>query len=384
MKIRLDNSYTAFVALVIISAPILGIYGVYLGESVTLFDVSLATIAIFELIRNRKRKISLIFALFSVSFLFSSTLRALEDPEVALLLKNLRILFYYAFFGILAVNILSVETIYKVGKILCVFSCTFLFYQYFSLFTQNHYPQGTLNFLPLLRNDLADWGSQGYSNWFRPRSIFGEPSQFAFIVGTFTTWEALRKNSNLFLVAFYLVSLIAIFSTLGLLITIFNLFILILFQDNFRKYAIFILPVCVVLIYFMFGEKFSIWEQRFFWSIENRIESVTVNTYVNGFEPGVVDFLLGTGPRFDLYPFWLSGLARFYFYYGVIIFGIFCIILLQNIDLKNLRRFCLQIYLIGLFATTEIVVNGSLVLFLFLYIYVFKAEAQKASDRAMV
>ena len=173
----------------LMTAPLFKIYG-FFTASVTLADVLLViflAVGLFGLIREKRFRVNwmiLFYAGFvALQFLLVSLFNQTEEFSLGdVLPRTLRYVFFLTALAILTPNFFRRETAESVMTAVAVFATAYLFLQRGILAVTGWYLPGYLPGLPLTRPEMAQHARALFQYDPRPRSIFEEPSHYAFYV----------------------------------------------------------------------------------------------------------------------------------------------------------------------------------------------------------
>lgn len=191
-----------YVTTVFVLNPILSMYGTGLG-TLTVFDASLIVgLLLIGALGSVSPGISISpapeIAIYVMAVLLLSTVNLFRVNQAAILevlLRTLRYIFYLGFLFLFSKSFFDIRLARRVFRSLVVFATLFLFYQYFALYQLGFYPKGYVEFLPLMRRGLRVHSAQAVAqSLFRPRSIFGEPSQFGIVAGIYLVWTLVSRK----------------------------------------------------------------------------------------------------------------------------------------------------------------------------------------------
>lgn len=185
--------------------PILAMYGF---GTISLFDIFLLLFLPVGLLTRLsvedKVYVKAYYSLFIFSILLSALFNISEITDTYL--RSLRLLLY-----LFSLFLFSTRFDIYYGKTLLKYlaflSSIYLIYQYLAYHYLGFYPKGFVQIpgIEILRQELIDHAQTPSGKlWFRPRSIFGEPSQFAIVVGLYLCIEQNIKFVRLLFLIFAL------------------------------------------------------------------------------------------------------------------------------------------------------------------------------------
>jgi len=191
--IRYINIRGRTVTMLIAFLPVLSMYGVGLGESISAFDFLLVVLVIFlgvyslfhgsiQGVYNKKEILLFPFLLYMI---FGLIFHLLDGFNESLFLKTGRLILYFIFIIVYLRGSFSSLNGYKLLEILALFVVFYLCFQNVVLLLFNYYVPGFLTFIPVLRGELFDHSETGGGISFRARSILGEPSEIGLVVGLY-------------------------------------------------------------------------------------------------------------------------------------------------------------------------------------------------------
>lgn len=331
---------SVLVTTIFVLNPVLSMYGTGI-ESLSLFDV-LLFIPLFLVftIKSVSSSPSLLpirqLNLYVATVLVLSTFNMVYVDQTAVtevLLRTMRYLLYLTYLFYFSKTFFDIEFAKKLFRWLVLFATIYLFYQYLSLFIFGRYPRGYVEFLPLMRPGLrAHFIGAAAESWFRPRSIFGEPSQYGIVAGTYLIWSLSEEKrvswDKLFIVAGLAISA----SGTAYLILLFALFVWI--HNLVSKYSRFGLSTYLTtfIIFILLG--------GIVYSVLSLLAGNIINEFIfrglrrlGGFADisiffkyPIINTIFGLGMRIDVFESWPSSVVRVIYYFGL--FGLASYILL--------------------------------------------------------
>lgn len=197
--------------------PIFALYGTGF-LSITLLDAILISLLIFHFvkvlflsgIKTYKLYVLILPVVFSV--IFSLFINSIVSFDLDVLTKSFRYLLYL-FSLLFLTSYFDLKLGWKILKYTGLISCIFLLFQYFCLYFFEYYPPGYIPGLKLMREELIEHADvSSLKSWFRPRSFFGEPSQFGIFNGVLLFISLHFQRKIRFFHLFLSFSLIASFS----------------------------------------------------------------------------------------------------------------------------------------------------------------------------
>lgn len=279
--------------------------------------------------------------------------------------------FYYLLFALLIVPILkSSEKMNRAYEIIVYIAVYFLFFQWIVILSTGIYVPGYLPGLELMREELQTFSEQAIlSDWFRPRSIFNEPSNFGLFVGSYFFIKSFERKQISLGELFIALALIVSFSTTGFLLLILSIFIRAI--EALKKVKIgtiinvssfFIILVIFILIVDLGENVFGRIEQAMFGRIDGYSD---LFKYFN--DSNLTRLIVGAGFGFKVTEVWLPSILNIFIYYGFLGLLSFLFLLAQFIyKNKSIQsRAYIFIILIASFFT-ELALNSVLIMFILL------------------
>lgn len=310
-----------------------------------------------------------------------------EPGEVAdVTLRTLRYLFYLFYIFFFSKTYFDYRLAKRLFRWIALFATFYLFYQHVSLSQFGRYPKGYVEFLPLMRPELRLHVLQATpETWFRPRSIFGEPSQYGIVVGTYLTWT-LSSQKRISLDHLLMSAGLAISGSgtayLILLLAWLGRIILIMFnraRTGMRSSIgrFFLLAAGVGLVFWALMVFANDLVSVFFTRGQRRLHGFV---FLPGFfELPLARVLVGVGMNTTVFRAWPSSVVRVVYYFGL--FGLLSF-LLFFVFLWKQTRFAWQrtiVLLLFLLSVGNEVGVSSPLLFLILPLAIYDGEASLQS-----
>ena len=336
--------------------PVLALYGF---GTISLFDIFLLLFLPYGVLwrfTEARPGVSAFYLLVICSVLLSVAFNTNEISQTYL--RAFRLLLY-----LVSLFLFSSKFDVLMGKsvlrFLASFASAFIVYQYFCYHLLGFYPRGFLQIqgIEVLRTELIDHALTAPGKfWFRPRSIFGEPSQFAIVIGLHLFTD---NNIKLVRLLFLFFSLLLSGSGLGVVV----MMLVILFKTSVRLRGFILLSSVAFFILFNLEPSVFLelvkrgWRRLVMFSELNSIMSSTNMIFGKG----------TIGP--SAFTMWPNGFVLNFYYFGF--FGAFLWSLFYLRVLKEAhgtKKYPIAAYLLILIFSTELIVSQLLLLVLpFIY-----------------
>lgn len=357
-----------FPYLVLAASPHLLSYSIGIG-SFHLLDLFLLILLISNL--HKINQISYPIAGFFLVLIICFFLHLLFDVNNNIgFLPQLRY-FYYLIFSILIVPIFkSSEKMNRAYEIIVNIAVYFLFLQWIVILSTGIYIPGYLPGLELMREELQTFSEQAIlTDWFRPRSIFNEPSNFGLFVGSFFFIRSFKSKKISLGDLFIALSLIVSFSTTGFLLLIMSIIFRSIEGLKKIKFNTIINSISFLFIITIFILMMDL-DENVFGRIEQamlgRIDGYSdLFKYFN--DSNLTRLIIGAGFGFKVSEVWLPSILNIFIYYGFLGLLSFLFLLTQflykNESVKS-KAYVFIILIASFF--TELALNSVLIMFIFL------------------
>lgn len=333
--------------LVICIYPIMCVYGINIGVSIPFILLVLLVIDLYFLIHNKfKIKINTLF-LPIIIYLFFQTLLYFFSP---LLLSNtIHYLIYIVNITCFCSEYFNRNLALKYVKYISLFASVYLIIQNILLSLFGFYIPGTIDFLPVLRDDITLFNQEASMTFangvvdFRARSIFAEPAGFGSYVciGLYTLLIDEKNKEDIFFILLITISMILIRAntSLVLMILVYAFYLIKNVVPNIRKKRniIFLLVLICGIIIFAQSNVFIYYFSRLSGSssIVNRFGNISFAFSSNSFE-----LLFGHGMIDIAYSNYLPDFFKGFYYFGfcgqLLFFIIMIFIFMKKDDLNKL------------------------------------------------
>jgi len=325
---KLELNIRVLITYLTILYPFLSSY-ILIGESFTLGDVLLLAITFLGITVFFKRKIYIssfflpLFVYILLHTLFFSFIQIYSSQfDYTVLLRTLRYFLYIFIIVFYSQSVFLFNKGYNFYKKIGILTATYLFLQYIILIFFNFYLPGHLNILTLNRPELYEIQTLIFQtgDYFRPRSFFDEPSEFAVFLLPLLSLLMFNNKMKDFKTSLYLsLSIIISTSFIGFFIVIF--FWVIYFIINIDNTKILkLIPVFLLVIivgFFLFQNQFI--------GLLNRLFSGQI------YQSDRLDFIFNIPSSLNIFYFYnlfgsgmfripdgifIPGFTRFYLYFG--------------------------------------------------------------------
>ena len=370
--------------LCLVLSPILSMYGIYNGSSITILDVLLVLLlSIIIIINIKKREIKIkniysemlpYFYYIIVNFCVISILSFTSIQTIDIGMRTLRYCIYLIVITFFVKEYFDYKFGIKVFKFLVIFATIYFFLQLILLRNFNFYLRGYVEFLPVLRENLVTFSETAtYTPYTRVRSIFGEISQFSICLCGYLCISMFKKNdfeerkTQIFLTLGLLLSV----SSIGVL-SIISLWIIwiiiksIQMKDkiNIKILGLIISIIILLIIFIGVSESFNKFIGRLGTSSYNRFGAY--EDYYNYIKnKPLVNLLFGTGMDLSSFKVWYPSFAKILRFFGItgIILFIYSILRTYMTIKEESPKIILLGYLIFLGFGTEVLVGNFLLLY---------------------
>lgn len=345
-------------AFIVIANQVLAMYGIGLS-SISVLDICLFLIiitSVFKFIFTKKIDFNRTIILLIIPTILSYILVFSSKNDMTFHLRSFKYIFYLVSIGIIAPKT-SLKDLLVIYRVLVLAACVFLCFQYFSLLVFNFYPKGYLEGIPLLREELSSHSEiTSYESWFRPRSFFGEPSQFGIFVGSYLAILVTLKKK--FTKSSYFIAFSLLLSFSGTAYTLLALSLALYIVKTSKKFSMLIItgsliPIAVLLItQNNFGPQFV---KRLTRRTEGLIE---LNEKLD-----VLNFIFGNGMigRID-FNNWANSITLYFYYFGLIGISFLFLFLLIQFRQKYSLNSTIILLIMSLSIGTEFLISQQILL----------------------
>ena len=372
--------YQRLSTIIVVISPLLAMYGIGVS-TITILDVAILLCFVLQIATNgivilriggtQKQLIYIIMLVF-INMLYSAALMSLNASSI--LLRTARFIWYLLFvISNLDDSVFCVRFGLKVYEVFAVFTSVFLILQFFLLYGFGYSLKGYVSFLPLMREELNSFTSSLYaSSYARPRSLFGEPSQFGIYATGYLGISYFYGLSERFRFEKWIIMLAMLLSAsstavlgLAMLLGFYTVKLL----KKKKVFGLVILFGLVIGLVFLFvptgflGDRITLALQRMPSSFSNRLGGFA-EYLARAKEFSPFQLFFGIGMNTANMTVWYSGTAKILLYWGIlggiyyVIINAFCLIRMQD----SQRDYYLVFFILSLFS--EIVVSNWLILFL--------------------